>query len=52
MNPVVLNYKLLHHGSLVWDMSSIISIIIATTTRQILKRKRWGVMEENKFPMI
>ena len=24
-----------------------ISIIIATTTRQILKRKRWGLMEEN-----
>jgi hypothetical protein len=49
MNLVLLNYKLLHHDSLVWEASS---IIIATTTNQILKRKRWSVVEENKFPLI
>ena len=48
MNPVLLNYKLLHHDSLVWDVSS---IIIAMTKSQILKTKRWGVVEENKFPL-
>jgi len=49
MNLVLLNYKLLHHDSLVSDVSS---IIIATTKSQILRTKRWGVVEENKFPLI
>jgi hypothetical protein len=39
MNPVPLNYKLLHHDSLVWDVSS---IIIATTKSQILDEEKMG----------